>query len=175
MAVAFETIGFLHLKKPDNQLLLLPRGASQLPTLAVKRFTPMAALTSAPTVGLSETFKRLKKQGQVCVSLAINPLYHMGFAWNHIVIFALLCFFRFFKLLYTYINFFKFYWVICYGWTCKPNTLPLAIYPITWNLNGHLRIIEIFIEFVVGAVWQLGKMWHSFYNQFFVFEILFGQ
>ncbi|KAH7517290.1 tryptophan synthase alpha chain [Ziziphus jujuba] len=72
MAVAFETIGFLHLKKPDNQLLLLPRGASQLPTLAVKRFTPMAALTSAPTVGLSETFKRLKKQGQVAFIPYIN-------------------------------------------------------------------------------------------------------
>lgn len=79
MAVALKTIGFLHLKRPENQLSLL-RGTSQVPTLAVKRFTPMAALTAAPTVGLSETFKRLKEQGQVCIPLAINPLYDMGFS-----------------------------------------------------------------------------------------------
>ncbi|KAF3436224.1 hypothetical protein FNV43_RR23316 [Rhamnella rubrinervis] len=63
MAVALKSMGFLHLKKPQNHLH--HRCPSQVPTLSVKRFTPMAALTSAPTVGLSETFKRLKEQGKV--------------------------------------------------------------------------------------------------------------
>ncbi|XP_024018727.1 tryptophan synthase alpha chain [Morus notabilis] len=69
MAVALKSSGFLHLNNPRNRVFL-PRTPSQLQTSSsysssVKRFSPMAALTTAPTVGLSETFTRLKEQGKV--------------------------------------------------------------------------------------------------------------
>ncbi|PON95014.1 Tryptophan synthase, alpha chain [Trema orientale] len=64
MAVALKSNGFLFLKKPQNQFSL-PNAPSRLRTSSIKRFTPMAALATAPTVGLSETFSRLKEQGKV--------------------------------------------------------------------------------------------------------------
>ncbi|KAI5315869.1 hypothetical protein PRUPE_8G232700 [Prunus persica] len=57
--------GFLQLKKPQNPLLL--RSPSQASTLSLKKFTPMAALTTTPAVGLSQTFTKLKEQGKVAL------------------------------------------------------------------------------------------------------------
>ncbi|XP_062080909.1 tryptophan synthase alpha chain-like [Humulus lupulus] len=64
MAVTLKSNGFIFLKKTHNQISL-PVAPSQLRFSSVKRFTSMAALTTVPTVGLSETFSRLKEQGKV--------------------------------------------------------------------------------------------------------------
>jgi hypothetical protein len=42
-------------------------------TISFKRFTPMAAIKTMETIGLSETFSKLKKQGKVSV-LILPPL-----------------------------------------------------------------------------------------------------
>ncbi|KAJ9187635.1 hypothetical protein P3X46_003064 [Hevea brasiliensis] len=55
---------FVHLKKPETNLFL--RFASCKSTVvSTRRFAPMAALTIAPTLGLSDTFSNLRKQGKV--------------------------------------------------------------------------------------------------------------
>ncbi|KAF2325281.1 hypothetical protein GH714_026100 [Hevea brasiliensis] len=55
---------FVHLKKPETHLFL--RFASCKSTVvSTRRFAPMAALTIAPTLGLSDTFSNLRKQGKV--------------------------------------------------------------------------------------------------------------
>lgn len=63
MAALKATTSFVHLKNPHAHCL--PRLPCHKSTLSLKRFTPMAALTASPTVGLAETFTRLKKQGKV--------------------------------------------------------------------------------------------------------------
>ncbi|KAF8401786.1 hypothetical protein HHK36_012732 [Tetracentron sinense] len=62
MDIALKTTSFLQLKKPQNRFLHLPTQKSNVST---KSFTPMASLALAPTVGLSEIFINLKKQGKV--------------------------------------------------------------------------------------------------------------
>ncbi|KAK9206595.1 hypothetical protein WN943_016874 [Citrus x changshan-huyou] len=65
MAALQATTNFVHLKNPHAHYL--PRLPCHKSTLSLKRFTPMAALTASPTVGLAETFTRLKKQGKVAL------------------------------------------------------------------------------------------------------------
>lgn len=65
MAVAPKTTSFLQLKKSQNINLL--RISSQKSSVSFRQFKPMATLTTAPTVGLSETFTRLKTQGKVAL------------------------------------------------------------------------------------------------------------
>ncbi|XWS46908.1 hypothetical protein CRYUN_Cryun14cG0108500 [Craigia yunnanensis] len=64
MAIALKsTAGLLQLKKHNTHSL------SRLPSakifVSTKRFTPMATITAAQTLGLSDTFSKLKKQGKV--------------------------------------------------------------------------------------------------------------
>ncbi|XVF32472.1 hypothetical protein REPUB_Repub17cG0085700 [Reevesia pubescens] len=64
MAIALKsTASLLQLKKNNHSLLSwLP---SDKALVSTKRFTPMATLTTAPTLRLSDTFSILKKQGKV--------------------------------------------------------------------------------------------------------------
>ncbi|XVF21676.1 hypothetical protein REPUB_Repub12eG0110700 [Reevesia pubescens] len=64
MAIALKsTPGLLQLKKNNTHFLSrLPSGKALVST---KRFTPMATLTTAPTLSLSDTFSELKKRGKV--------------------------------------------------------------------------------------------------------------
>ncbi|KAL1351576.1 hypothetical protein HN51_015472 [Arachis hypogaea] len=63
MAIALKSACFLQLKKPEvNFQGFLP---SKRAIVSVKRYTPVAAIKTMETVGLSETFTRLKKQGKV--------------------------------------------------------------------------------------------------------------
>ncbi|XVF80887.1 hypothetical protein PTKIN_Ptkin15bG0111200 [Pterospermum kingtungense] len=64
MAIALKsTPGSLQLKKHNiHSISRLPSAKSLVST---KRFTPMATLTTSPTLGLSDTFSKLKKQGKV--------------------------------------------------------------------------------------------------------------
>lgn len=66
MASALKSAtGFLQLKKPQSPLLF--RSPSQESTLSVKKFRPMAALTTTTAVSLSKTFIKLKEQGKVAL------------------------------------------------------------------------------------------------------------
>ncbi|XP_030948798.1 tryptophan synthase alpha chain [Quercus lobata] len=67
MAIAFKspTTSFFQLKKNNPETHSFLRFSSQRFATPARRFTPMAAISTVPTVGLSETFTRLKKQGKV--------------------------------------------------------------------------------------------------------------
>lgn len=67
MAIAFKspTPSFFQLKKKNLETHSFLRFSSQRFATPARRFTPMAAISTVPTVGLSETFTRLKKQGKV--------------------------------------------------------------------------------------------------------------
>ncbi|KAI3937364.1 hypothetical protein MKW98_001935 [Papaver atlanticum] len=63
MATAMKTTLFLQPKKSHNQFV---SHSTQRPNVSFKSFTvPMASISTTPTVGLSETFSKLKKQGKV--------------------------------------------------------------------------------------------------------------
>ncbi|KAI3880359.1 hypothetical protein MKW92_015467 [Papaver armeniacum] len=63
MATALKTTLFLQPKKSHNQFV---SHSTQIPNVSFKSFTvPMASISITPTVGLSETFSKLKKQGKV--------------------------------------------------------------------------------------------------------------
>lgn len=63
MAIALKSACFLPLKKPEvNFQGCFP---SKKAVISVKRYTPVAAIRTMETVGLSETFSRLKNQGKV--------------------------------------------------------------------------------------------------------------
>lgn len=66
MAFALKsTPGLLHLKKHNTHSLSgVPSGKA---FVSIKRFTPMATLTTAPTLGLSDTFSKLKNEGKVSI------------------------------------------------------------------------------------------------------------
>uniref|UniRef100_A0A5B7BCK7 Putative tryptophan synthase alpha chain n=1 Tax=Davidia involucrata TaxID=16924 RepID=A0A5B7BCK7_DAVIN len=65
MALTLKATCFMQLKKKSQENLLLPP-ISQRFTTSIKTFKPpMATLSSVSTVGLSETFTRLKRQGKV--------------------------------------------------------------------------------------------------------------
>lgn len=65
MAIALKSSCFLQLKKPEAGFQVC--FSSKKAIISVKRYTPMAALRTVETVGLSETFNRLKKQGKVAL------------------------------------------------------------------------------------------------------------
>ncbi|XP_021898023.1 tryptophan synthase alpha chain, chloroplastic-like [Carica papaya] len=58
-----STVCFVHLRNPDTNFLTL--SSSQKSSISFKRFTTMATLTASPTLGLTETFAKLKKQGKM--------------------------------------------------------------------------------------------------------------
>ncbi|XP_059660426.1 tryptophan synthase alpha chain isoform X1 [Cornus florida] len=65
MAVVLKATCFLQLKKKSEDPFLI-RPNFQRFSISTKTFKPpMATLTTAPTVGLSETFTRLRSQGKV--------------------------------------------------------------------------------------------------------------
>ncbi|KAK8650731.1 hypothetical protein V6N13_140358 [Hibiscus sabdariffa] len=66
MAISLKSAaaGFLQLKN-RNTLSPPPRFPSGKAFVSTKKFTPMAAIATAPTLGLSDTFSQLKKQGKV--------------------------------------------------------------------------------------------------------------
>ncbi|GMI85764.1 TRYPTOPHAN-REQUIRING 3, tryptophan synthase alpha chain [Hibiscus trionum] len=68
MAISLKSAaaGFLQLSN-RNTLSPPPRFPSGKPFVSTKRFTPMAAITTAPTLGLSDTLSKLKKQGKVAL------------------------------------------------------------------------------------------------------------
>ncbi|PSS06342.1 Tryptophan synthase alpha chain like [Actinidia chinensis var. chinensis] len=67
MAAALKATCFLQLqKKPQDNLLSRPSNPQRITIPARTAFKPsMATLSTVPTVGLSETFTRLRKQGKV--------------------------------------------------------------------------------------------------------------
>ncbi|KAI5425789.1 tryptophan synthase alpha chain [Lathyrus oleraceus] len=65
MAIAFKSSCFLQLNKPENSFRV--SFSSKKTIVSVKRITPVAAIKTMETVGLSETFKRLKEQGKVAL------------------------------------------------------------------------------------------------------------
>ncbi|KAK8532512.1 hypothetical protein V6N13_131832 [Hibiscus sabdariffa] len=66
MAISLKSAaaGFLQFKNP-NTLSSPSRFPSGKTFVSTKRFTPMAAIATAQTLGLSDTFSKLKKQGKV--------------------------------------------------------------------------------------------------------------
>ncbi|XP_034691917.1 tryptophan synthase alpha chain-like [Vitis riparia] len=70
MAVAaFNSVSFVGLNKSEAHLLFGSGFGFPSTRLSVsfKAFKPMAAVTAVPAVGLSETFDKLRKQGQVAL------------------------------------------------------------------------------------------------------------
>ena len=70
MAIAaFNSVSFVGLNKSEAHLLFGSGFGFPSTRLSVsfKAFKPMAAVAAVPAVGLSETFDKLRKQGQVCV------------------------------------------------------------------------------------------------------------
>ncbi|XP_058738102.1 tryptophan synthase alpha chain, chloroplastic-like isoform X1 [Vicia villosa] len=66
MAIAFKSSCFLQLNKPETGFR--SSFSSKKTVVSVKRYTPVvAAIKTMETVGLSETFKRLKEQGKVAL------------------------------------------------------------------------------------------------------------
>lgn len=66
MAIAFKSSCFLQFNKPDTGFGLI--FSSRKPVIfSVKRYTSVAAIKTMETVGISETFNRLKKQGKVAL------------------------------------------------------------------------------------------------------------
>lgn len=68
MAIALKSSCFLQLNKPDSGFRVSFYSKKPI-IISVKRYTPVAAtaIRTMETVGLSETFDRLKKQGKVSV------------------------------------------------------------------------------------------------------------
>ncbi|KAF6168544.1 hypothetical protein GIB67_005156 [Kingdonia uniflora] len=65
MTTALKTIFFPQLHKNQTQFLRFP---NQKPIfISTKSFIPMASITVAQTIGLSETFAKLKQQGRVAL------------------------------------------------------------------------------------------------------------
>ncbi|XVE77853.1 hypothetical protein DITRI_Ditri13aG0096500 [Diplodiscus trichospermus] len=64
MAIVLKSApGLLQLRRHDTHFLFrLPSGKT---LVSSKRLTPMASITATPTLGLSDTFSKLKKQGKV--------------------------------------------------------------------------------------------------------------
>lgn len=97
MAIAFKspTTSFFQLKKNNPETHSFLRFSSQRFATPARRFTPMAAISTVPTVGLSETFTRLKKQGKVSIfSLCSHFLFSL-LCFNYILpkkSWVLLCF-----------------------------------------------------------------------------------
>lgn len=66
MAIALKSSSFLQLKSKSQGHLLITPFNSQRVSIPSRTFKPpMATLSAIPSVGLSETFTRLKKQGKV--------------------------------------------------------------------------------------------------------------
>lgn len=63
MAIALKSSCFFQVKKPEAGFPVY--FSSKKAIISVKRNTPVAAIRTMETVGLSETFSRLKKQGKV--------------------------------------------------------------------------------------------------------------
>ncbi|KAL2321002.1 hypothetical protein Fmac_029971 [Flemingia macrophylla] len=63
MDLALKSSCFLQLKKPEAGFEAC--FSSKRAIISVKRYTPMAAIRTTQTVGLAETFTRLKKEGKV--------------------------------------------------------------------------------------------------------------
>ncbi|KAK7285273.1 hypothetical protein RJT34_20038 [Clitoria ternatea] len=63
MAISLKSTCFLQLKKPEASFQVC--FFSKKSVVSVKRYTPVAAIRTMETVGLNETFTRLKKQGKV--------------------------------------------------------------------------------------------------------------
>ena len=76
MATALKATCFLQLqKKPQDNLLSRPSNPGRITIPARTAFKPpMATLSTVPTVGLSETFTRLRKQGKVSIPFLIPHL-----------------------------------------------------------------------------------------------------
>ncbi|XP_045795364.1 tryptophan synthase alpha chain-like isoform X1 [Trifolium pratense] len=64
MAIALKSSCFLQLNKPETRFGV-SFSSNKPKIISFKRFTPVAAIKAMETVGLSETFSRLKKQGKV--------------------------------------------------------------------------------------------------------------
>lgn len=84
MAIAFRSpqTSFFQLKKSPETHSLLRFSSRRLGVLN-RRFTTMAAVSISPTVGLSETFTRLKKQGKVSKHFAFCSVCHFHFHFLH--------------------------------------------------------------------------------------------
>ncbi|GMP90806.1 hypothetical protein CsSME_00041774 [Camellia sinensis var. sinensis] len=68
MAIALKSSSFLQLKSKSQGHLLITPFNSQRVSIPSRTFKPpMATLSAIPSVGLSETFARLKKQGKVAL------------------------------------------------------------------------------------------------------------
>lgn len=66
MAIAFKSSCFLQFNKPDTGFRLSFSSTKPF-IISVKRYSPVAAIKTMETVGISETFNRLKKQGKVAL------------------------------------------------------------------------------------------------------------
>ena len=110
MAIAFKspTTSFFQLKKNIPETHSFLRFSSQRFATPARRFTPMAAISTVPTVGLSETFTRLKKQGKVSIfSLCFHFLFSL-LCFNYILpkkimgssLFQLECWYMFYFILF---------------------------------------------------------------------------
>ncbi|WJX84684.1 cTPxI [Trifolium repens] len=65
MAIAFKSSCFLQLNKPQTRFAVSFSSNKPVTISFKRRFTPVAAIKTMETIGLSETFSRLKKQGKV--------------------------------------------------------------------------------------------------------------
>ncbi|RDX60275.1 Tryptophan synthase alpha chain, chloroplastic [Mucuna pruriens] len=63
MAITLKSSCFLQLKKPEAGFQVC--FSSKRATISLKRYTPVAAIRTMETVGLSATFTKLKKEGKV--------------------------------------------------------------------------------------------------------------
>lgn len=95
MSIALKsTTSFLNLKKQETHLpIRFPSYKSSI--VSTRRLAPMATLTTAPTLGLRDTFSNLKKQGKVSTSLSfLLFLIFLSFGsltfWDFAIVFELL-------------------------------------------------------------------------------------
>jgi hypothetical protein len=78
-------------------------------TISFKRFTPVAVIKTMETIGLSETFSRLKKQGKVSV-LVLPPLQIMQKSFFRFIeqLMYLVCIVMYYTYCFNYSMFFIF-------------------------------------------------------------------
>ena len=115
MAIAFKspTTSFFQLKKNNPETNSFLRFSSHRFVTPVRRFTPMAALSTVPTVGISETFTRLKKQGKVSNQARKQASFIM-LSNPHISLSVLFIMFQFHskKNIFLFMGFSLFNWVV---------------------------------------------------------------
>jgi hypothetical protein len=109
MAIAFKSSCFLQLNKPQTRFAVSFSCNKPVTISFKRRFTPVAVIKTMETIGLSETFSRLKKQGKVSV-LVLPPLQIMQKSFFRFIeqLMYLVCIVMYYTYCFNYSMFFIF-------------------------------------------------------------------